>query len=134
MQLTFTVRDLKPRPRRRRARESRKLPRTSTAVRTIVLAFQIEQAIHDGRAESYADVARRIGMTRARVAQLTKLLRLPTEILETLLLSDSRRVSSLTERQLRPIAAVPDRATQIDRFRELFKLRNAGPANRIQPR
>lgn len=101
MQIEFTVSGLKPRPRRRcpSIPERRAI---SPALRSIVLAYQIDQAVRDGRAIDHADVARQIGMTRARVSQVMSLLRLPAEFLESLLLADPASYPQLTERQLRP--------------------------------
>jgi hypothetical protein len=104
MQIEFTVTGLKPTQRRRREPSHGHRP-VASAVRSIVLAYQIEQAVRDGRARDYADIAKRIGVTRARVSQIMGLLRLPPAILETLLLADPTHCPQLTERQLRPAAA-----------------------------
>lgn len=115
MQLEFTITGLKPAKRRRRESQPTRAP-VPPVVRTIVLAYQIEQAVHDGRARDYAEVARRIGMTRARVSQIMSMLRLPPAILETLLLADTDHLPRLTERQLRPIVAASDPDRQLALF------------------
>jgi DNA-directed RNA polymerase sigma subunit (sigma70/sigma32) len=86
----------------------------SPALRSIVLAFQIEQAVKEGRARDYADVARQIGMTRARVSQIMRLLRLPTNLLESVLLADPKQFAKLTERQLRSYATNPAFIPQLE--------------------
>ncbi len=82
-QVEFSVSGLKPRQRRRQ-RRSREPCHVASAVRTIVLAYQIEQAVQGGRAKDYAEVGRQIGLTRARVSQIMRLLRLPPAIMEML--------------------------------------------------
>lgn len=114
MQIEFPVTGLK-RARRRR-KPAHEAPPISPAVRSIVLAFQIEQAVWDGRARDYADVARQIGWTRARVSQIVRLLKLSPEILNALLLADPLSLPHLTERQLRPLV---DQSASIDDFEEL---------------
>jgi hypothetical protein len=106
MQIEFTVSGLKTR-QRRRPEPVRPDCSVSPALRSIVLAFQIEQAVKEGRARDYADVARQIGMTRARVSQIMRLLRLPTNLLESVLLADPKQFAKLTERQLRSYATNP---------------------------
>ncbi len=86
----------------------------ASAVRTIVLAYQIEQAVRDGRARDYAEVARQLGMTRARVSQIMRLLRLPPALLETLLLAGPEHCPPLTERQLRPLVAASPSLEQLE--------------------
>lgn len=126
MQIEFTVSGLKPRQRRRRE-SAREVCFVSPALRTIVLAFQIEQAMQDGRARDYADVARQIGMTRARVSQIMRLLRLPTGALESLLRADPKRFAKLTERQLRSYATHPASIPgSIPGFEELESRRSRG--------
>jgi len=114
MQIEFIVSGLKPTQRRRREPTGKHRPVTP-AVETIVLAYQIEQAVRDGRARDYAEVAKQIGMTRARVCQIMRLLRLPPKLLEALL-AEPMRFPNLTERQLRPIAAHSDANAQLEQF------------------
>jgi hypothetical protein len=134
MQLEFTVTGLKPSRRRRPKPAPRRRPDPAAAddravpgekavapvVRTIVLAYQIEQAIRDGRARDYADVARQVGLTRARISQIVALLRLSPAIVETLLLADAGRFPILTERQLRTVLTASDPLTQRDAFKRLI--------------
>jgi len=114
MQLEFTVTGLKPRQRRRRASAPKQRP-VAPVVRTLVLAYQIDQAVREGRARDYAEVARQIGMTRARVSQIMNLLRLSPALIETLL-SNYARLPRLTERQLRPVVS----GSEPHKQRELF--------------
>ncbi|MGB2987188.1 MAG: zinc ribbon domain-containing protein [Phycisphaerae bacterium] len=111
--IEFTVSGLKPTRRRRRKRSHGHAP-VASAVRTIVLAYQIEQAVRDGRARDYADVAKQLGMTRARVSQIMRLLRLPPALLEMLLLADPVYCPQLTERQLRPLVTASPSPEQLE--------------------
>jgi hypothetical protein len=126
MQIEFTVSGLKPTQRRRRkpTREPRSI---TAAVETIVLAYQIEQAVGEGRARNYAEVAHQIGMTRARVSQILRLLRLPPALIETLLLSDPAPGTRLTERELRSLAVVPDPMSRLDELSRALEDGTAGP-------
>ncbi len=119
MQIEFTVSGLKPRQRHRQKRSRGKHP-IAPVVQTIVLAFQIEKAIQDGRARDYAHAAEQLGMTRARVSQIMRLLRLPPPVIETILLADPKACARLTERQLRPIVAATEPITQREAFERLF--------------
>ena len=119
MPIEFTISGLKPRQRRRRHR-SPGHSRVASAVRTFVLAYQIEQAIRDGRARDYADVAKQIGVTRARVSQIMRLLCLPSAFLEALLLADPEHCPRLTERQLRPMIAASPSAKQLGELERLL--------------
>jgi hypothetical protein len=104
-QVEFTVSGLKPTQRRRRSRSHQASGSVAPAVRTLVLAYQIEQTVREGRARDYAEVAKQLGMTRARVSQILRLLRLPPAVLETLLLTDQTCGPRLSERHLRPMVA-----------------------------
>ena len=119
MQIEFTVSGLKP-TRRRRCVPSHAYRPVPSVVRSIVLAYQIEQAVRDGRARNYAEVAKQIGMTRARVSQIMRLLRLPPAFIETLLLTDTMHILRLTERQLRPIVAISEPINQLDEVERLL--------------
>ncbi|MEK6531587.1 MAG: hypothetical protein AABZ23_03730 [Deltaproteobacteria bacterium] len=56
---------------------------------------------------SQADVAKELGITRARVSQIMGLLKLPDEIQRTLLgLKDQRAIRYFSERRLRPLLMI----------------------------
>ena len=120
MQLQFEV-DLKPVQRRRAPatvsrRKAEQFPRIA---KLLVLAYQIQQAIDEGRAKDYVDVARQLCVTRARITQVMNLLLLAPEIQATIL-TEPHRVDRLGERQLRPITEEPEWQRQTDMFRELL--------------
>ena len=92
-----------------------------------------------------ADITRRGGITRARVTQVMGMLRLPSEIQEKILsMPDIVRRPSISERMLRPIAAIGDYGDQPREFRKLprgdlpsgvsfWALRKAGSPTRPPP-
>lgn len=84
-----------------------RLPRIT---RLMALAIRFEQLIRDGEVRDFADIARLGQVTRARVTQIMNLLHLAPDIQEEIL--SLPRIESggdpFTERELRPIAAVPD--------------------------
>ena len=57
----------------------------SKAARTLALAHHIERLIEAGVLENYADAARRMGVSRARISQITRLLVLPIVLQEAAL-------------------------------------------------
>jgi hypothetical protein len=84
-----------------------RLPRVT---RLMALAIRFDQLIRDGEVQDYADIARLGHVTRARVTQIMNLLHLAPDIQEAVLglskIQDG--LGGITERQLRPISAVPD--------------------------
>ncbi len=85
----------------------------------LVLAYQIEQAIDEGRAKDYVDVSQQLCVTRARITQVMNLLLLAPEIQATIL-TEPHRVQHLSERQLRPITEEPEWRKQADMFKKLL--------------
>jgi hypothetical protein len=72
------------------------------------------------RVKGQADIARREGITRARVTQVMGLLRLAPEIQEHILsLPDMARRPAITERALRRIAQLENATDQKAKFQEL---------------
>ena len=51
----------------------------------LALAYYVERCIEDGTVESYADAARRLGITRARMTQVMDLLLLPAGVVDGIL-------------------------------------------------
>jgi hypothetical protein len=83
------------------------LPRVT---RLMALAIRFEQLIRDGEVRDLAEIARLGHVTRARVTQVMNLLHLAPDIQEAILYLP--RVENgrdrITERDLRPVAALPD--------------------------
>lgn len=103
-----------------RNREPPKAPQTPKVVELLRTAQEWRRQIDAGEVENQAAIARREGITRARVTQVMGLLRLAPEIQEHVLsLPDMVRRSAITERALRPIARKESYEKQIDAFHEL---------------
>ena len=88
--------------------------------RSLATAYRIDAEIRDGICPDQAGAARKLGMTRARVTQLSNLLFLSPAIQEAILTDPASELRDLSERRLRHIAAVPDWGEQIvlwDRLR-----------------
>lgn len=65
--------------------------RPSRLALQLALAVRIERAIESGELRDYADAARRLGLTRARVTQLAVLAALPTAVQDSLFTSSPER-------------------------------------------
>jgi hypothetical protein len=120
MEVEFDV-ELKPiqrqvRPTGDRGRGKVDVPKLT---RVLVLAHQIEQAIEEGRAEDYAEVARQLAVSRARITQVVNLLLLSPDI-QAMIVTKPRLVHDLSERQVRKIAEEPDWRRQQTMFDDLL--------------
>ncbi len=84
-----------------------RVPRIS---RLMALAIRFDQLVRDGAVADYAEIARLGHVTRARLTQIVNLLNLAPDIQEALLLlpPGEKGRDPITERELRPITAVPD--------------------------
>ncbi len=69
----------------------------SRAARMLALAHCVERLVEQGRVKSYADAARQLGVSRARMSQILNLLNLSIRVQEGLLLGDLH----LSERRIR---------------------------------
>jgi len=101
----------RPRQRRTQARVKRRRRqlaerRPARVARRLALAHRIAADIEAGRYKDYADVARRHGLTRARLTQLMNLLLLAPDIQEEVLaLEFPVGREPVTERTLRRVLA-----------------------------
>ncbi len=73
----------------------------SRAARMLALAHYVERLVDQGAVKSYADAARQLGVSRARMSQITDLLNLPPKVQEGLLLGKI----DLSERRIRALVA-----------------------------
>ena len=94
-------------------------PKTPRVVELLRKATEWKDLTESGKIASQAEIARREGITRARVTQVLDLLRLAPEIQEKILtLTDPLHRRPMTGRMLRPIGAI---ANQHDQLREFHK-------------
>ena len=103
-----------------RKRKPPKTPQTPKVVELLRTAQEWRRQLDADEVESQAAIARREGITRARVTQILSLVRLAPEIQEHVLsLPDMVRRSAITERALRPIARNECYEKQIEAFHAL---------------
>lgn len=119
-----------PRPRRPPMRT--KAPRTPRVAELLSKAIKWRDLLDSGKIVSQAEIARREGVTRARVTQVMALLHLTHEIQQHVLaLPDVTARPSITERTLRPITRIDDPRRQLAQFRELSLGNSMTPARRF---
>jgi ParB-like chromosome segregation protein Spo0J len=84
-------------------------------------ALEWQALLASGEVLNQAAIARREGITRARVTQVMGLLRLAPEIQQHVLsLPDMVRRPAITERALRPIASLANQSDQVHHFQKLL--------------
>jgi hypothetical protein len=95
-------------------------PRTPRVVELLLKAIEWQALLESSQIASQAEIARREGVTRARVTQVMGMLRLGPKIRERILsMPDIARHFQITERVLRPIATLSNHR---DQLREYLKL------------
>ncbi len=92
----------------------------SSLVKLLIPGHQIEDAIEQGSAADYADVAQQLGFSRARVSQIVSLTSLAPNIQEFILTADPGLLARLSERKLRPVAAELAWSKQHARFEAIM--------------
>ena len=96
-------------------------PRTPPVVETLRKALEWRQELDSGAVARQADIARREGVSRARVTQVLMLLRLAPDIQESILGLDGQMdPPRLAEHLLRPIARFEDPDRQLSAFHGLM--------------
>ena len=95
-----------------------RVPRIS---RLMALAIRFEQMLRDGTVSDQSAVARLVHVTQPRMTQIMNLLHLAPDIQEELLLLPRMTAGrdSITERDLRPVAAEVDWRKQRERWSEV---------------
>jgi hypothetical protein len=100
-----------------------KKPKTPRVVELLQMALEWQRQLDAGEVETQAAIARREGITRARVTQIMALLRLAPEIQEQILaIPETVARPNVSERALQPIAALENPAAQKAGFQELIQL------------
>lgn len=87
-------------------------PRVPKVALLLVLGHHFERLVRDGIVKDYAEIARRTGMTRARVTQICNLTLLVPEIQNGILSHTAQGVEHVHERSLRAIVAEADWSKQ----------------------
>ena len=98
------------------------IPRVS---KLMALAIRLERLVTQGEIWDYADIARLGLITRARITQIMNLLNLAPDIQEEILFLPRtlEGYDPISERDLRPIAAIMDWVTQRRLWKETKNLR-----------
>ena len=95
-------------------------PRTPRVADLLRRAIEWRALLESGQVRSQAEIARRDGITRARVTQIMGMLRLDPGIQQHILaMPDLVRQPAISERALRPIAQLEDPRQQLAEFRSL---------------
>ena len=79
-------------------------------------SFRKDTPLHTS---SKADIARHLGISRARVTQTLNLPKLPPEIQKLILALPHGEAASVTERRVRPLTQVSSPETQLDAFHDM---------------
>jgi hypothetical protein len=97
-------------------------PKTPRVVELLRKAIEWQRQLDAGEVQNKAEIARREGITRARVIQIMGLLRLAPQIQNHIHHSVPETVSRppITERALRPIEAIADHCHQVVEFEKLL--------------
>jgi hypothetical protein len=98
---------------------ARGVNRAPPLLRALVLAYQIEEVLQDGRAQSLGDVARQLGVTQPRMTQIMALLHLSPRIQEMILLGDPAQLNGISEHRLRSVTKEMDWTHQATMYDDL---------------
>jgi hypothetical protein len=96
-------------------KETARVPR----VPAIQRACEFQQLLDSAEVKNRAEIARRYGISRARVTQIMNLLRLPEAILDYLLHLNREEQLVYSERRLRRLAGLQEEPHQIQGFDEM---------------
>ena len=111
-------------PRRGKPRLPR-MPRPPRVVELLKKAQAWQALLASGKVGTQADIARREGITRARVTQVMALLRLEPGIQRAVIaLPSAIGRASISERALRPLCQIQDAREQIAAFSELLAVKS----------
>ncbi|MGB7631948.1 MAG: hypothetical protein WBM29_12840, partial [Candidatus Deferrimicrobium sp.] len=96
-------------------------PKTPRVVELLRKAVEWQALLESGNAANQAEIAKREGITRARVTQVMGMMRLAPEIRQFILfLPEAVHRPPVTERLLRPIGAIADHRDQLREFHKFL--------------
>lgn len=72
---------------------------------SLILAYQVEQLISDGKAKDFKQVSQWLNLTKSRLSQIVSLLNLAASIQDEILLNNSDKIRKITVQDIRPIIA-----------------------------
>jgi DNA-directed RNA polymerase sigma subunit (sigma70/sigma32) len=86
-------------------------------------AKRYQNLLNDPLINNQSDIARDLGITRARVSQVMSLLRLAPEIQKTLLgFEDQKMIKFFSEYRLRPLLTISNSNQQVKEFKKMMKI------------
>ena len=84
-------------------------------------AYEFQELLEAGVVDNRAEIARRYGLSRARVTQVMSLLRLPDEIQQYIMALSPREQRLHSGQRLREIVALPNEVAQLAAVYELHR-------------
>ena len=96
-------------------------PARDTKPHALVRAYEFQKLLDDGVVNSRAEIARRYGISRARVTQVMSLLRLSRPVREQLLALPVHEQARYSERRLRTMLALKTEAARSRAFELLYQ-------------
>ena len=87
----------------------------------LVLAYQIQETISEGKAKDLGQIAGWLSMTYTRIKQITNLLLLCPKIQEEILLINTDKILQTTERKIRDITKEMDWQKQLEAWNKLLQ-------------
>jgi len=97
-------------------------PEKATPVSPARLALALQRMLEEGEVNNQSDLARKVGLTRARITQVLNLLKLPDSVIRNLCsVSEPKSIAFFSERRLRSITRLPRTKEQLKAFRDLEK-------------
>ncbi len=88
-------------------------------VPALLRAYEFQGLLDSGDVKNRPEIARRYGISRARVTQIMNLLRLPSEILDYIAGLPEQEELRYSERRLRHVVGLPSAEARMRAFREL---------------
>lgn len=85
----------------------------------VARARTYHELLETGEAKNKAEIARREGVSRARITQIMNLLNLPEQILNSLVNQEPKTPSAISERDLRCVSNLPTQREQMEAFEAL---------------
>lgn len=90
-------------------------------------ALAMRQLLGTPGISSKADIAKRLGISRARVTQTLNLLKLAPEIQKDIIALPDQQAAFFSERRLRPLTQISQGPAQLEAFRQLLCIHNDRP-------
>ena len=87
----------------------------------LVLAYQVQDVLAEGKAKDLGQVAGWLNMTYTRLKQIANLLLLCPKIQEEILLINTDKIQKITERKIRDITKEIDWQKQIEAWNKLLQ-------------